>query len=240
MNRISLILFLTISITVNAQEDTLKLHGMFNLQGRQQTGNLNQIGGMALIKASVMNSKWYTGVSGSYNYVEVEKFNAVNDLWSSGLVKYNHKKMVYPLVMAYAGFAKSFGIDEAYVSGAGFGVNVFQKSPIKYLNINVIGGYSTFNYATVSDVTDWVTNIYISSNTNIFKSKAEINWEFQAFYFPNTDIDVTGILNNIRLSLPLTKSIRFTLTHQYLYNSYVDVAVSKENSMLLFGLMIKK
>ena len=240
MKRIIFILFLGIGISTNAQKDTLKLNGMFNLQGRQQSGNLNQIGGVAVMKVALMNSKWYTGVSGSYNYVEVEEFNVVNDLWSSGLVKYNHKKMVYPLAMTYVGFAKSFGIDEAYVGGAGVGINIIQKSSVKYLNINVIGGYSTFNYAQVSDVSDWVANVYISSNTNLFKNKAAINWEFHAFYFPKTALDIAGIQNNIRLSLPLTKAIRFTLTHQYLYNSYVDVAISKENSMMLFGLMIKK
>ena len=213
---------------------------MFNLQGRQQSGNLNQIGGMALVKGSLMNSKWYTGVSGSYNYVEVEEFNAVNDFWSSGLVKYKHLKTVYPLAMVYVGFAKSFGIDEAYVGGIGGGVNIIQKSPNQYFNINVIGGYSTFNYAQVSDVNDLVTNVFIASNTNLFKNKAEINWELHAFYFPKSKIDILGIQNNIRLSLPLTRTIRFTLTHQYLFNSYVDSEISKENSMLLFGVSIKK
>lgn len=240
MKKIIFILFLMLNVSVNAQKDTLKLNATFNVLGRYQSGNLNEIGGAAVARVSLMNSKWYTRVSGSYNYVEIEKYTVMNDFWSSGLLKYQHTKRIYPITMVYAGFAKSFGIDEAYVAGVGAGVNIVQKSASQYLNINLIGGYSTFNYVNVTDVNDLVTNIFISSNTTLFKSKAEINWEFHGFYHPTSTIDITGIQNNIRLALPLSKAIKFTLTHQYLYNSYVDVGISKSNSLLLFGLMIKK
>lgn len=225
---------------VNAQQDTLKFHGLFNLQGRYQKGNLNQWGGVVLWKGSLANAKWYTAVSASYNYAEVEKFNLVNDFWSNGMVKYQHTRVLYPLAMFYKGFAKSFGIQEAKLGGIGAGINLIQKSPVEYLNVNLIGGYSLFNYTTVPDVRYYVTNIFIASNKELFKGRAAVNWELHAFYIPRPMEKVTGLQNTVRISIPLTKMINFTLTHQYLFNSYVDVHVAKENSMLLVGLMIKK
>jgi len=82
--------------------------------------------------------------------------------------------------------------------------------------------------------------MFIFLQTPTYLRQGRINWEFQAFYLPKTVLNVSGFQNNVRLALPITKIFRFTLTHQYLYNSHVEERVFRENSMLLFGIMIKK
>ncbi len=235
-----IILFLVISQFVIAQKDTLKLHGVFNLQGRYQTGNLNQFSSNLLTKGTLINSKWYVGVSVNYTYAKIEGYNAVNDFWSSGVIKRNHSKNIYPVGIVYSGFAKSFGIVGAYIGGLGVGGNIIKASTKKLLNINLIGGYSRFNYAQVKNVEGIVANIFISSRTKLFKNKIELNWEFHGYYLPNSNLNISGTQNSIRISVPIKKTIKLTAMHQHIYNSYVDTEISKINSMLLFGISIQK
>lgn len=237
--RLLLVICLFASGAASAQRDTLRFSGLINLQTMMQSGNLNQYGGNMVAKLALSNEHIYTGYSLNYNHVTVEEHNIIDDSWNYGLFRYHHKKTLYPLVMGYHGFAKSFGIDRATVLGLGGGLNIFQRSPIKYLRINLIGAHMLFDYQINPTLEGIGVNVFIEGNTTLFKSDLNLNWEFHAY--ENFELtDFYGLQNSLRLSAPISNGLSVTIGHLAVYSEQVDFERKRFNTTGLVGISYKR
>lgn len=224
---------------VTGQKDSLVFHGFGSARGMFQTGNLEQYGGNAIAKLSLENSKWYGGVSMSYNHVTVHRNNIINDAWSYLVLKRSPLKSFYPLTMVYSGFAKSFGIKRAIVTGIGGGWNIIRKAPKKFLELNIIGGYGDFNYRQTTAVKEALINVFVLGNTTLIKDKINGRLEFHGYYAPwnNTFF---GFQQEVVLAFPIYKSWSITASHLMIYSQTVDVGKMQMNTMSLLGIQFKR
>ena len=142
----SILILLLCSFTAFGKSDSLKFHSFFDGQVMIQTGNLKQFSTNLILNTKLSNSNFESNINASFQYVKVNDFNVINDFWSYGYFKYHQTKRLYPIGMVYGGFAKSFGINSSFLGGAGLGLNIIQKSPQKFLHLNVIAGYMNFDY----------------------------------------------------------------------------------------------
>lgn len=228
-----------ISLTFNsffifAKNDSIVYHGFVNLQAMLQTGNLEQFGGNTVASFSVNNTKFYTAGSFSYNYMNVNGFAILNDSWNYMLIRAVPKKVIHPAAMGYYGFAKTFGIEEAFVAGGGIGANLINQSPRKFLQTNLIAGYLTFKYEEGYTEQGSAVNSFIEGNSPLLNNKMEINWKFHGYVSPGSN-GIFGFQNNLRLSIPFSKSLSVTISEQMIYNNEVPVFREQFNTMTLFG-----
>ncbi|MFT5819582.1 MAG: hypothetical protein ACI8ZM_000807 [Crocinitomix sp.] len=235
--RLLFIYFLFASVTAFSAKDSLKFHAFLDGQIMVQTGNLKQFGSNLILNARISNSKFEFSTNASYQYVKVNDFNVINDFWSYGIFKYHHRKRVYPLIMTYYGFAKSFGIKYSFLSGLGGGINIVQKSPKNFLHANIIVGYMNFDYSLSQRQSGLVLNTFIQANATMFKEYLNIYWEAHAFRALN-DSQSYGIQNQIRLGVPITKWLEIGISNTVNYNQTVDLGKQKLNSMTLAGIKL--
>ncbi len=226
------------TISVFAQKDTLHFNAMVNFQTMLQSGNLNQYGGNLNAQLALSNKRIKMQYALSYNYVTVEEFNIIDDSWNYALFKYDHNKLLYPLVMGYHGFAKSFGIDRASVVGAGAGLNIFNRSQFTYLRVNAMLAHLWFDYDINPTIRGTGVNVFVEGNTSISKLPIHLNWEFHAYQHIEQS-NVYGFQNTIRLSIPVSKKLSITISQMLVYSEQVDVDRKRFNTTSLMGLALK-
>ena len=204
-----------------------------------QTGNLKQFSTNLILNTKLSNSNFESNINASFQYVKVNDFNVINDFWSYGYFKYHQTKRLYPIGMVYGGFAKSFGINSSFLGGAGLGLNIIQKSPQKFLHLNVIAGYMNFDYFTNVRQEGGVMNAFIQGNTRIINERLNLSWEVHLYKAFNNNL-AYGIQNQIRIGIPITKWLEIGISNTVNFNETVDLGKQKLNSMTLVGLKILK
>ena len=226
--------FICVGSNSYAQKDTIRTHGFVTTQGIFQTGNLNQVGGNAITRLNIANSKNSLEFSLQYNYVLINGSVPVNDFWSFADYKLGYNKKVYPIIIGYYGFAKSVGIDNSIVAGIGLGSSIIKKSPKQFLKINAFGGYMQFDYIIRSTISEALLGTYFVGATPIIKDKINLNWEFHSYFAP-LQTDFYGFQNIVRLELPISKKVNISLSHVTVYGNVVDNFKTKLNTTMLVG-----
>lgn len=231
-------LFILLGLSSLSQKDTIRFHGFINGRLMIQTGNLSQIGGGINGSLSFGNKTFNQEVGLSYNYVNVNDFNAVNDSWNHLLFKYKPSRRVYPFVIARYGFAKSFGIKTAFTTGAGGGINIVETKPSSFLNFNLQAGYLYFEYYDSIIINEPAIESFVAGRTKLIENRLNLDWKLMGFITPWRE-NTYGLMNTLRLSFKLTKAIDFTISHETLYNEVVPIDKMRLNTTLLFGIAFR-
>ena len=216
-------------------EDSVRATAFVQGRGTFQTGNLKQIGGGFIADLNVGNKRFSTLLSLSYDYVEVNGFNVINDSWNSMEYIFKPGARFYPVARLNAGFAKSFGIQYSYVIGAGGGMNITRKSPLNYMRFDIIGGYMDFTFDQAEHLSGDVIDLSVKGNTQLLSGKFNLNWNFKSFLSPSRT-ERFGFMNILRLELPLTKKLSISTSHTTIYNEQVDIGKVRLNTILMFGI----
>ena len=116
-NYIAFLYFLAILLLsplfISAQNDSLTTQVELGLRGRWQTGNLNQFVINPEARISLSKNSFSTTLNATYQYLSVEEFTAINDLWIYSEFNWQSHKKVFPLIASYYGFAASYKIDQS-------------------------------------------------------------------------------------------------------------------------------
>lgn len=235
---VSALLLSLISVEAIGQ-DTLRVRSEFSLVGRRQTGNLDQIGVNPSAKLGVGNSAFELETGANYQFLRVNGFTSINDLWINGIYRVHPRKRVFPFAMAYYGFADSYRIDQSLIGGIGAGVNLQDGSKKGLLQGHLFLGYADVDFLTVSAATSSHTSFavgsFIRSDFAIVHSGLGIHWEFHS-YHAVSDRDFYGANNLIILRYALVKGFHLTATHSTIYNHTTSEGISRTNTLLMVGL----
>lgn len=238
INRFLLVVTFFFSLSVvKGQSDTLKWHTLFRLQGMLNTGTLSQYGGNAGGSLSVENEQLSNELSLNYAYNSVREINIINDSWNHNTFRLFHHKRIYAVANLYYGFAKSAGINSAWVGGAGLGMHIWKKSQKQFLHLNVTGNYLLFDYTLGEKADGFAYNVMLKGMSPLIKKKLIAFWEFHGFYAPGYK-DIYGWQNNLRLAIPISKKIDISITHQLVYNERVNIGKKRLNTMTLLGVSL--
>ncbi|MCJ8288927.1 MAG: DUF481 domain-containing protein [Crocinitomicaceae bacterium] len=232
-------LFILLGLSSLSQKDTVKFHGFVNGRLMIQTGNLNQVGGGFTGNLSFGNKTFNQEIGLSYNYVKVNGFVPVNDSWNHLLFKYKPSRRVYPFVIARYGFAKSFGLKTAFTTGAGAGINIVEAKPSSFLNFNIQAGYLYFEYYDSLIINEPVIESFVAGRAKLIENRLNLDWKLMGFITPWRE-NTYGLMNTLRLSFKLTKTIDFTISHEMLYNEVVPIDKKRLNTTFLFGIAYRK
>lgn len=219
-------------------KDSLTVNWLSNFRGRLQTGNLKQF--VIANQSNILLEKeaFNIEISGVYEYVKVNGFNGVNDLWTYMISRYGPRKKIYPMMILYYGFAKSFRIDRSFVGGAGIGINIVHKSPQQFLQVNAFAGYMDFVYQEIPAISTAFTGILAKGRSPIIPKRAFINWELNSYFSPD-ETKMYGFQNIIRLDIPLVDWFSFSVSHSMIFNNIVSGDSKRLNTLMLFGVLFK-
>ena len=122
----------------------MQTRARLGLVGRWQAGNLKQFSLMPSAHINLENSKFNAVLNANYQYLNINGFNVVNDLWVNALYQHKPKNRVFFAIHSNNGFATSYKIDFSSLSGVGMGINLLKKTPSKYFQAHLISGYLNF------------------------------------------------------------------------------------------------
>ncbi|MCF6297555.1 MAG: DUF481 domain-containing protein [Flavobacteriaceae bacterium] len=240
MNRrrsIAIIFFLLSLQEVKSQEqsnDSIQFSIIdIGLRGMWQTGTTNQFEISPNYNVQLYRKNYFFESVGQYQFLKVNNFAIINDLWSSLLFQYKQEKKFYPFVTASGGTAKSFLLNHFIFTGAGIGSNLYKKSASEYIQIHAFVGYLDFEIATDLHQALSVGSI-LRANINLAK-KVQLNCEFRSYHSAK-ESSYWGLQNTIRLNLQVTKNLGVNLNHRLFYNQQVGGGIEQLNTTLLFGL----
>jgi hypothetical protein len=234
---ITLSIFLIFTLQIFAQDSTITYFEI-GINGRMQTGNLNQFGVQPTLRHSIFNSKISNDFQANYQYMTVEGFNLINDFWTKDIFKINPNRKFYPMAMAIFGTAKSYLIENSFNVGAGVGYNVVSKSPMQFMHLHLFGGYMYFKYQDEEAFESPTVGTNISSAFPI-KNKATVIWELDT-YHPIYGLDFWGFNNQLILQFQITKHISFNLIHNTIFNNTTTTNIQKWNTTTMFGIQYRK
>jgi len=214
--------------------DTTRFSLIAGVQGRTQSGNLNQIALGGNINALLKNERFSVEISSVYNYAKIEDFVPVNDLWSYVTGKLNPNKQVYLLVIGLQGFSESFAITQSWMGGAGAGWNVMKPQPYKLFQVNLYSSYLNFNYRDLPLQQSPAGGLLTRLVLPLLQNRLNIRWEFHG-YMATNNADFHGFQNQVELQIPLTRQLSFTVNHSIFYGGIVNPDKVQTNTFTLFG-----
>ncbi|MBB6462220.1 DUF481 domain-containing protein [Flammeovirga kamogawensis] len=216
-----------------AISDTLKLAANVALMGSKQTGNLNQVGLTSEFGMHLSSVKTSTTMNVTYSYLNVEDITVLNDFWSNADFRFHQEHKVYPLVAMFYGFAHSYRINHALVTGAGAGWTPVKKSDKKLLELSAFVGYMNFEFQTEQAHKSSALGTIATFKTPINEA-VYFEWNLKT-YHSFTDSEYWGANNNISLVVNLVKELNLRVSHNWLYNDKTVPMVKKVNTLLLVG-----
>lgn len=234
-----LIIVLSLGLTgqVFAQADSLTVRSDIGLNGRWQSGNLNQFGVNPHAQLLLANQKFSSELKVDYQYMNVEKFNLINDLWLREVVKINPGKKVYPMAVLISGFAKSYDIKQSLSVGAGAGLNLRHKSPFDYFRVGLYGGHFYFEYN--NEVPLKGATIHSMINAMIpLAGKMTLIWDLDTYNFIK-DGSIWGLNNSVVFQFEIAKNLSLNLIHSTIFNSKTTANIKKINTLMMFGINYK-
>ncbi len=237
---IYIVIFLSCSLSVNGQSDDLSLtdslliDGRVGLMGRWQSGNLNQVSVLPSINISLAKKSFDLSTNVAYHYLEVEGFNAINDLWINVLYQHRPAKRIFPAIHFIGGFAKSYRIDRSYTLGLGAGMNIRKKSSLDYFQVYVIPGYLDFQFEQGQNSTALSLNGLIKARFPLASSLHFI-WELSS-YQSTKDAEFWGGGNLFQLDYGVTSHLSVNIRHQLYHNNEEVPGTEKTNATMLFGI----
>ena len=240
-NKFFLILVWTICFYANteviAQKDSLNTTVELGIRGRWQTGNLNQFGANPSLRMVFSKPTFNTEIQSNYQYLKVNGFVAVSDLWTNGIYRFQPEKKFFPMATSVFGFAKSYKIEHSIMAGAGVGLNVFRKSIGNYFQIHVFGGYLNLEFENGPTASTPSLGAFIKSSFSIIQ-QLRINWELQT-YNPLIDTEFWGANNLLLLHFQVSKVLFLNISHQTIFNNKTISDIKKVNTLMMFGVQLR-
>jgi len=203
------------------------------VSGMWQTGRTNQINIAPNFKLQILKNNHYFEQNVEYQYLSVENFAVINDLWASSLFQFKQNRKFYPFATLVGGTAKSFLLNYFINTGAGIGSNIYQKSSSEYLQVHAFVGYLDYKIDDFSHQALSVGSI-VRANISLGK-KVQLIWDFTSYHSTNS-INSWGLQNHTKLNFLISKSLRINLNHRLFYNHQTVNQLEKLNTMLLFGI----
>lgn len=233
--RLVILGFLVSCSLIGIAQDSLIVSGEVALLGRRQTGNLDQLGLNPSARLSLQKNAYSVEVSGNYQFLEVNYFRSINDLWINGLLKIKPTERVYPFAIAYYGFADSYRIDESLVAGVGAGINVFEHSLKKFLQVHLHGGYASLDFQEALSQSSPIVGSLIKARVPIDQGKLSLLWEFHS-YHSLEDKQFEGVNNILQIRFSVFKGLHLNVSHTTIFNNTVNEGIAKTNTLMMFGL----
>lgn len=217
-----------------AQSDSLSVNLELGLRGRWQTGNLNQFAINPTASLKLSKTTFDLELNSQYQFLKVSGFTAIKDFWNIGIYRHRPGRKIYPMLATNLGFAKSYKIDHSYLAGGGVGLNLYRKSPIKYIRINVFAAYLDLAFATEIPHSSFAVGSNLKGSFPLVKGMI-FNWELHSF-LSGTDTEYLGVNNLLQLHYKVSKSLFLTLSHNMIYNKKQIPDIEKVNTLMLFGI----
>lgn len=230
---IGLLIILISGTGVEAQKDSLLIHAEVGINGRWQTGNLNQFGILPRAGLGIANKHFSLESEANYQYLRVEGFGLVNDLWVGGAFKIKPQNRIYPMVFSMYGFAQSYLINKSFVLGIGGGVNIIKKSPLHYLRANLTAGYLDFEFEGEPAHTAPAAGAMIESSFPLGE-RGMLSWKLNTYY-SLSDLEYWGANNTVILGIKILKDLSVHLNHSTIFNNKTVPTIEKINTLMLFG-----
>ncbi len=221
-----------------AQTDSLLVQMELGINGRWQTGNLNQLGLNPNARIALSKSNFHTELNVNYQFLRVEGFTAISDFWGNHLLQIQPNRKFYPVLSTLYGFAKSYKINHSFVIGGGIGTHLFKKSPAFFLQINVVVGYLNMEFEGETAYSKPNLGTMLKG---VFPIATKINmvWELQT-YHPGFDTDLWGANNRLLLQYPISKSLSISIIHNIIFNNKTVADIKKTNTLMMFGIQYRK
>ncbi len=237
------VVILFISTISSAQADSIKandsliIRAQIGVMGRWQLGNLKQLNIRPNGGIKIGNSAFYTEINTTYNYLKIGEFNPVNDFWINGLYQYKPDHRLFTVLYANNGFAKSYKIDYSSLSGVGIGVNVVNRSTVKYFQTHLIAGYLDFKFENELAHKTVGFGSVIRMSLPLTK-QVYIKWELSS-YHSLKDANYWGGGNVLQFDFKINKRLFANMRHQIFFNQKDKQNIEKYNSILMFGFNYK-
>ncbi|BDD04769.1 DUF481 domain-containing protein [Aureibacter tunicatorum] len=225
------------SINFLFANDPLTTSGKIAVLGNWQTGNLNQIGIKPKGSFNISNDIFSYSLSADYHYQHVEGHTVLNDLWVNNLLKINPNADIFPVAVINYGFAFSYQINHALISGVGLGGNILKKSKNKYIEISAHAGYMDFEFKNESSHQALALGSLINSSYPISKL-LNLVWQFKTYHSLKEQA-YWGTNNTITISTKLSSKVRINISHNLLYNAKTVEGIEKHNTQTLLGIEYK-
>ena len=220
-----------------SQTDTLTISSEIGLRGRWQTGNLNQLALNPTAHLLFSKKAFQAEVKGIYQFLRVEGFTIISDFWINGMVQLVPHKRIYPLITTNYGFAKSYKIGHSLLVGGGLGINLYQKSPRSFLQVNAFAGYMDLQFENEPRLSAPSLGTLLKAAVPI-ADRIHLSWELQT-YHPDFNREYWGANNIVRLHFQVVKNLSLTASHHTIFNNKAITGIQKTNTLMLFGLQFQ-
>ncbi len=229
----TLIQLLTLDIALPSPKNA-SMALQVGIRGRWQTGNLNQLALNPAANLTISQGKFDLDLRGYYQFLRVNGFTAISDLWTSAAYRHQPTRRFFPLIAANSGFAKSYKIDHSLLLGAGFGVNLYNPAPTSFFRLHIFAGYMNFRFETRGPHT---TPALGSAAILTFPLQERINisWELHT-YHSGKDSQFWGANNQLMIHFKVLKSLSINLNHSTIFNRKTVENIKNTNTLLLFGI----
>lgn len=217
-----------------SQKDSLSVNAELGIRGRWQTGNLNQLGLNPDARLLLSNTKIALDFRASYQYLRVERFTAISDFWTSGLISYTPTRRFFPILAGYYGFAKSYKIDQSLFVGTGAGSNIINKSNRSFLQIHAFVGYFQFEFEEQDIHSTFAIGSIMKAAIPLGKP-FHITWQLDT-YHATFDSDLWGASNVIMINYQISKKLFLNLSHNTIFNNQSATNIKKVNTLMMFGI----
>ncbi len=229
-------------VNIAQAQDSLSVHTEIAMRGRRQTGNLDQFGINPSVKTALGSRAFNTELTGNYQFLKVNDFTSINDLWVNGIFRLIPDKRIYPFAITYYGFADSYKIDQSLIGGAGAGINLLSDSPHKTLQVHLFGGYADVDFAPTSSViathSSAAIGSFVRGDFSIARSRFDIHWEFHSYHSVSNS-DFYGASNLIDVRYALIKGLHLSASHSTIFNNTSNEGIARTNTLLMFGLAFR-
>ena len=233
--RLIFLLFLMAFGSTSTAQDSLSFSTELGLLGRRQTGNLDQLVLSPSARLKIGKSSFDTEITATYQFLEVNGFRSINDLWINNVVRIKPTKRVYSFSIVYYGFADSYRIDRSLIGGAGLGINVVQSTLDKYLQVHLYGGYASVDFQQAPSQSSPSFGSFVKAAFPLNSDKLSLLWEFHSYHALN-DQDFEGVNNILQIRYALFKGFHLNASHTTIFNNTVNEGIAKTNTLMMFGL----
>jgi len=239
MKRYTIIYLLLMAAGVNAfgQSDSLTLSGELGLQGRLQTGNLQQFALNPSGQLRLNSRRLHAHFQASYQYLNVSNFTIMSDFWSTLLLSHRTSKNVFPAFISSYGFAKSYQIDRSLLVSPGLGWNVINDTHKNSLQLYGFAGYLNLKYHEHVAIETLSFGGLIKASLPL-TTNIGIIWTLHT-YHPLNNSSLWGFNNLILFQYHISPVISLQASHNTIYNSETITDISNTNTVMMFGMAYK-
>lgn len=230
-------LFMTLSIRLFAQGDSLSRSVNLSLMGQHQSGNLNSISLNPRAQIRFQSPDFSADLESSYQLLRVEGFTMVSDFWTEGLYQRAARKKFFPALALVSGFAKSYDLQSSLHLSAGMGFNVLKWKPNEFLQVHALVGYLRFEFNDIPAHSTAALGLALRASFPVSKTSS-LSWKLKTYHSLSNKNFVGG--DNLFLyHISIGQSFGLRLSHNIIFNNQTGAQISRINSVFLFGFDFK-